>query len=146
MHIRYETGIATLVQFIVTAGLSFVSGLASVISGCTSGANADCVTNAFVSLVLIMLTVAALAVIAVLGYVAQARRSVRLAWLLMLIEAGTALIYLFDAKQSPALIERITNFIALLIALWVGIVAWQLSRLRGGRAVKPRARRRPTIA
>jgi len=141
MRIRYETGIATLVQFAVIAGLSFINGLASIISGCHSGATADCITNAFVSLVLIIMLIVGLGILLALGYAAQARRSARLAYILMAAEAFAAFIFLFDAKQTPSIIERLTNFLSFAVSAWVIFVAWRLSRAKGGRIVAGRSHR-----
>lgn len=144
MRIRYETGIATLVQFAVTAGLSIINGLASVIVGCRGGATADCITNTFVSLVLIILMVVGLGILLALGYAAQARRSARLAYTLIVIEAFVALIFLFDTKQSPGIVERLTSFLSFAVAAWVIFVAWRLSRAKGGRIVDGRRRHHTT--
>jgi len=140
MHLRYETGVATLVQFIITAALTFLTTVISIIGGCTQGTNADCISNALVSLILIILVVFGLGVMMVLGYAAQERRSRRLALFLIGAEAITALVYLFDAKQSPDLIERLTSFVSFLLAIWVVVLAWRLSRAKGGRVVKNRRR------
>ena len=143
MKLRYETGVAALVQFVITIGLSFLNGAASIIGGCLHGFTADCVTNGLSSLILIILIVIALGFLLALGYMAQERRSTSLARLLMGFEAFAALIFLFDAKQSPGVFDRITNFIYFLLAAWVIILAWRLSRSHGGRIVHARARRRP---
>lgn len=144
MRIRYETGIAALVQFVVTTLLTFVSGVDSVVGSCRQGFNADCVSNAFVSLVLIILIVFALGCLLLLGYAAQERRSSFLAKLLLAAEVGIAFIYLFDTKQAPDLIERITNLLSFSLAAWVALVAWRLARSNGGRIVKGRRHQRGT--
>ena len=136
MRIRYETGTATFVQFIIGAGLSFISGVASIIGGCRGAGGADCVSNAFVSLILIILTVTAFGFLLGLGYVAQERRSSRLAALLIGCEAFAMLIFLFDARQSPAVVDKLTNAISFIVAAWVAFVAVQLYRARGGRIVR----------
>lgn len=136
MWIRYETSVATLVQFIVGTGLTFLNGGASIISGCTNGA--DCVSNAFVSLLLIILVIACYATLLGLGYVAQEKRSSRLALLLIGAEAFAALIFLFDAKQAPAIIDKGTNFVSFIIALWVMYIAFNLYRSKGARMVRVR--------
>ncbi|MGI0134150.1 MAG: hypothetical protein ACREBW_04245, partial [Candidatus Micrarchaeaceae archaeon] len=84
----------------------------------------------------------ALAILAIFGYTVQARRSPKLAFILMAVEAGAALIYLFDTKQSPALIDRTTNFLSFALAAWVIWVSWRLARAKGGRIVKPQPRHR----
>lgn len=140
MRIRYETGLATMAQLIIGTAMSFVGGVASIISDCRTQGGADCVSNAFVSLVLVILTVCVYMFLLGLGYTAQERRSRRLAKLLILAEAVVALFYLFDTKQAPALIDRVTNFIACATAVWVAIVATRLARAGGRRVVN---RRRP---
>ena len=138
MRLRYETGVATLIQFIATTLLTIISGIASVISGCTGQNNGDCASNTFVSLLFIILTVISLGVLCGLGYVAQERRSIRLAQLLIAAEGFAALIYLFDTRQSPDIVDRAANFLSFLVAAWVIFIAWQLMRSRGGRIVKRR--------
>jgi ABC-type dipeptide/oligopeptide/nickel transport system permease subunit len=143
MRLRYETGVATLVQFIVTILLTFITSLISIISGCTGGLDAQCVSNALVSLVLIFLIIFALGFLLVLGYAAQERRSSRLAKLLIAAEFLAAFAYIYDAKQTPSALERITNLVSCLLAIWVIVLAWRLARAKGGRVVKIRSRQRP---
>lgn len=141
MRIRYETGLATFVQFIVGAGLSFINGVASIISGCHNANSADCVSNAFVSLILIILTIAAFGFLLGLGYVAQDRRSSRMALFLIGCEVFAMVIFLFDAKHAPSLVDKITNIVSALVAVWVTYVAWRLYRAGGTRIVSARSRR-----
>lgn len=138
MRLRYETGIATLVQFIVGAVLSFVNGGASIIGSCVRSTTADCVSNALVSLILIIMTALAFGALWGLGYLAQERRSARLALLLIGCEGFAALVFIFDAKQSPAIVDRLTNVLSFFVALWVMVVAWRLGRAKGGRIVHTR--------
>lgn len=137
MRIRYETSIATLVQFIVGAVLAFLSNAASIIGGCISN-GADCVSNAFVSLLLVILVVAGYSLLLGLGYVAQEKRSSRLALLLIGCEAFAALIFLFDTRQAPGFIDKVTNALSLVIAVWVAYVAFNLYRAKGARIVRRR--------
>ncbi len=145
MRLRYETGIGTLVQFIVTTALSFLNTIISIVNGCTSGVNADCISNTLVSLILIILIIFALGFLLVLGYAAQERRSSRLARVLIVLEVFAAFIYLYDTQHATSILERITNLVSCLLAIWVIILAWRLSRAKGGRIVKLRSRRRPTV-
>ncbi len=142
MHLRYETGVATLIQFIATIILTFLTTIVAIIGGCTSGFNASCISNALVSLILVILIIFALGFLLVLGYAAQERRSSRLAKFLIAAEALAALIYLYDTQHALSLLERITNLASCLIALWVIVLAWRLARAKGGRIVKVRSRRR----
>jgi hypothetical protein len=142
MRLRYETGIATLVQFVIGVGLSFIGSAASILSGCHRHSAAECASNTLVSLVLIIITAAVLAAIAAFGYVAQERRSTRLALILIGIEGMAALFYLFDAKQSAGLLDRISNLISFLVAGWVVVITIGLAQSRGRRIVSVGRRRR----
>jgi|ERR1017187_25743 ABC-type dipeptide/oligopeptide/nickel transport system permease subunit len=144
MRLRYETGVATLVQFIVTILLTFITTVISIIGSCTGGVNAQCVSNTLVSLILIFLIIFALGFLLVLGYAAQERRSSRLAKLLIVAEFFAAFAYIYDARQTPSGLERFTNLISCILAVWVIVLAWRLARAKGGRVVKIRARRRST--
>jgi hypothetical protein len=145
MHLRYETGIGTLVQFVATTALSFIGALVSIIGGCTGGVNANCVSNTLVSLILLILIIFALGFLLVLGFAAQERRSSRLAKLLIVSEILAAIIYLYDTQHALNILERLTNIASCLLAIWVIILAWRLSRAKGGRIVKVRSRRRPAV-
>jgi preprotein translocase subunit SecG len=142
MHLRYETGVATLVQFIIATAFSFLNGIVAIIGGCHGKSTTDCVSNSLLSLIVIILVVFYFGAVLALGYVAQERRSTNLARLLIAVELFTALVFLFDATHSPEILERITNFVSFLIAIWVIILAWRLSRAKGARIVKSRSRRR----
>ena len=143
MRLRYETGVATLVQFIVATGLGFLGGGASIITGCFGHSAGECVSNSLVSLILIILTVVWLGFLLTLGYVAQERRSWRFAGTLIGAEGLSALIYLFDAKHTNSWLSRITNLVGFVLAAWVIWLALQLVRSRGGRIVRAgRPRRR----
>ena len=138
MHVRYETGVATFVQFVVGVFLSFITGGISIIADCRGTAAGECVSNALVSLILIIIIVAWLGFLLLLGYTAQDRRSSRLAMMLIGAEGLSALIYLFDAKHATDFISRLANVASFLLAGWVIFVAWHLLRARGGRIVKSR--------
>lgn len=141
MRIRHETGIATFIQFVVGVFLSIISGAVSVIGDCIGTSSGECISNAFVSLILIIILVFWLGFLLALGYVTQDRRSPRLAMLLIGAEGLSALIYLFDTMHSPDIISRLTNLVSFLIAAWVIFVAWHILRAKGGRIVKNRTQR-----
>lgn len=134
MKLKYQTGIITFVQFIAGSVLGFANGAVSSISGCTSGGT-DCVSNTLVSLVLIILTALWFGFVAILGYAAQDRRSRRLARLLMLAEAAIAVVALFDILHFPNILSLITSLIDFTLALWVLLLAYRLSKAKGGRVV-----------
>lgn len=142
MRIYHQTTIATIIQFVVGSALSFITGVGSIASGCYGQSSADCVTNTFVSLLLVLLTVGAYGALVAVGYLAQARRSKRLALLLIGLEAGAMVVFSFDAKQSPSTVDRFANLAALAVAAWVAFIAFNLFRSGNSRVVARRAHTR----
>jgi len=136
MRIYHHTSPATLVQLIVGSALTFITGFSSIISGCYGNGSTDCVSNTFVSLLLVLLVISGYGLLAGVGYIAQARRSGRLALVLIGMEACAGVIFLFDAKQSLDLVDRAANLAAFALAVWVAYVAFNLFRSRGTRVVR----------
>lgn len=144
MRFKYETGIITFVQFVVLSLLGIANGLNSVVSTCHNS-SPDCVSNLLVSLIFFLLTTAWFAIVWVLGWAAQDRRSRGLAQLLICAEALIALIALFNAKHHTDILSLLTSLIDLFLAIWVITLAFRLMRAKGGRVVtrqRPRERRR----
>src|SRR5689334_24419757 len=98
MRFRYETGVITLVQFILLSLLGIANGLNSIVSTCRATGH-DCISNMIVSLIFFIITTAWFAFIWILGYAAQERRSRRLAQMLIAAEVAIALIALFNARH-----------------------------------------------
>jgi hypothetical protein len=136
MRVRYQTSVATMVQFIVGAILTFLNSAISIISGCVGNSGTDCVSNTFVSLLLVILIVGAYGLLLTIGYIAQEKRSSSLALLLIAAQTFAALIFLFDARQTPMLIDKATNGLSFVIAIWVAYVAFNLYRAKGARIVR----------
>ena len=131
-----------MIQFVVGILLSFVTGGISVFVGCHNQTAGDCISNTFVSLVLIILIAVGYAILLAVGYLAQERRSTQLAMVLMGLEAFAVLIFAFDAKHAPDPVTFIANLVSLALAIWIIFLAWHLARAKGGRIVH--SRRRPT--
>lgn len=143
MKLRYETAIATLVQFITLTLLGIPNALVSIISTCRSHGS-DCVSNLLVSLIFFLLTAAWFGFVWVLGYAAQERRSKRLARLLIAAEGLIILVALFNAKHHTNWLGLVTSLVDVFLAVWIIILAYRLSKANGGRIVSrtPRARQR----
>lgn len=141
MSIRYHTGTATLIQFI---GLSLLSIINSIIAGIETcrEQGSECVNNTVATFVLFVIIVLIFGFIWVLGYAAQERRSHRLAYLLILIEAGVVFIAVFTVKHPTDVLELITGLAAVGLGLWVMLLAFRLSRAKGGRIISSQRRRR----
>src|SRR4051794_7575424 len=99
MKLTYETGTATLIQFIALGMLNIVNGLESIITTCRHESG-DCVGNILTSIIFYILTVLWFGIVTVIGYTAQERRSKRLAQLLIAAEAIIALIAWFNIKLN----------------------------------------------
>ncbi|MGC1176531.1 MAG: hypothetical protein WA843_00510 [Candidatus Saccharimonadales bacterium] len=146
MTFKYETAVATLVQFITLSLLGIANGVNSVVTTC-HGDKGDCVSNLIVSLIFFILTALWFGAVWVLGYAAQERRSKRLAQLLICAEVLIAMAALFNARHHTDVLSLITSLVDLLLAVWIITLAFRLMRAGGGRVVsrqRGRARRRPT--
>ncbi len=142
VKLTYQTAIACLIQFIILSFLGIANGLNSVVTTCRH-TGSDCVSNLIVSIIFFILTAAWFAAIWLLGYLAQERRSRRLAQLLIMAEVLIALIALFNARHHTDLLSLLTSLIDLALAIWIVTLAFRLMRSGGGRVVtKQRARRR----
>jgi hypothetical protein len=148
VKLRYETGTATLVQFLIIMLLGFIGGIAGIISQCRSSDVASCVQDSVVSLAYILILAGWFGFIAMLGYAAQDQRSHRLAKVLMAAEGLVLLISLFNAKHYPNALGLVTSLIDAALAAWVIILAFRLNRAKGGRitATATRPRRRPSAS
>jgi hypothetical protein len=146
MKLTYQTGVATLIQFIVLGLLNIANGLDSIISTCHH-AGGDCVGNIFSSLIFYILAVSWFGIVWIIGYAAQERRSKRLAQLLIAAEGLISLIAYFnvklDLKYHNGLLSLFTSLVDLAMAIWIITLAFRLMRAGTGRVVtKQRARTR----
>lgn len=141
MKLTYQTGVATLIQFITLSLLGIANGVNSAITTCRAGE--DCIVNMLLSIVFFILTALWFAAIWILGYFAQERRSRNLAFLLMGAEGLIALVALFNAQHHTDILGLATSVIDLILALWIIFLAMRLMRSGGKRITSsPRARKR----
>lgn len=134
MRLIYRTGKATFIQFVSLSLLGIVNTLDSIVTTCSSQSH-NCVSNMVSSTLLFLLTVGFFAFVWALGFNAQERRSWRLALLLIAVESGVILIASFDAVHHTSLLSLLTDIIDDGLAVWVIVLAWRLSRAKGGRIV-----------
>jgi hypothetical protein len=145
VKLKYETGIATLIQFIVLSLLGIPIVFVEIISSC-HGHNNECSTNVFLSPLLFLLKTALYGCIALIGYLAQERRSKHLAWLLVAAEGCVTPFALFNIIHDTNYLTRATSLLDLIFIAWVALLAFRLARSKGGRIVKQsrsRKRQRP---
>jgi len=147
MKLRYETGIATMIQFIVIVLLNFVGAIVSSIGTCHDASTTyDCVSGIGIDVLYVILLAFWFGFVWVLAYAAQDRRDHRLAAILMAAEVMILGVSLFNAKHYPNIIGLITSLVDAAFAIWVLYLAFRLIRAKGGRITTPvtgRARRRP---
>ena len=146
MKLTYETGTATLIQFIALSLLNLANGANSVVTTCTREGS-DCVSNLLVSIIFYILAVIWFGFLWVLGFAAQDRRSKRLAQVLIGAELFVVMIAYFNARHHSDFLSLATSVIDLVLASWVIFLAFRLMRAKGGRVVvRPRRQRRKSIS
>jgi uncharacterized membrane protein YsdA (DUF1294 family) len=145
MRLTYQTGVGTLIQFLLLSFLTLGSQAVSAVTTCSQN-NGDCVSNLITSIIFYILVAIVFGAIWLLGYSVQSRRSKRLAQLLIAIEVVIALGALFSIKISVHQANKnvfalIVSFLVLVLAAWIITLAFRLMRAGGGRVVVARQRR-----
>lgn len=133
LKLKYETGIATSIQFVVVTILNLIDGVASSVSQCTSGSG-SCFGDIALALVYFVLISICFGVLWLIGFAAQDRRSKRIALFLI---AGEGLVFLLSlynlTHHNTSLINSATSFVDLVLSVWVAFLAFRIMRAKGGR-------------
>jgi hypothetical protein len=137
MLLKYQTGIATLVQFITLSFLGIANALNDTVVECRRD-NGDCLGGLLLSTMFFILTALWFGFIWVLGYAAQERRSRRLAQLLIAAEVGVAMIAYFNATHYTNALGLATSVTDLVLAIWIIFLAFRLIRAGENRVVRRR--------
>ena len=145
MKLRYETGIATMIQFIVIGLLNMVYTIVTSVHACVKGQ--ECGSSTVLAIAYFMLLSLWFIFISVLGYAAQNRRSKRLSQMLIMAEGLVAMIALFNSKHYTDIFGLVISLIDVVFAVWIITLAFRLMRSGGGRirvkaTVRSRIRRR----
>lgn len=131
--LRYETGIAATIQFIVITALNFINGVSGTISQCLSS-SASCVSGIITGLLFFLLITILFGGLWLIGFAAQDRRSKRISQLLIIGELLVLLIGLFDLMhRTPSILEAIISLAEIISAAWISWLAFRLMRANGGR-------------
>lgn len=141
MRIRYETGFATLIQFIVMSLFNVATMIGSMIAAC-SGERPNCGESLFLSPLYFLLVVTWFGILAALGFVTQERRSKRLALVLISAELLVLFVASINARGTEDRLSLVTSLVDIALALWVILLAVRLVRSKGGRIVARQVRRR----
>ncbi|GAC1501138.1 MAG: hypothetical protein NVS1B10_05160 [Candidatus Saccharimonadales bacterium] len=135
MKLKYQTAVATLIQFVSLTFLGFLNGLNSIVTTChRDGTN--CVSNLLVSIIFFIFTAIWFGTIWLLGSSAQLTRNKRLAQILILAEAFIALIAFFNARHHTDILSLVTSLIDVLLAVWIITLAYRLMKADGKRITK----------
>jgi hypothetical protein len=141
MRLNYETGTATLIQFIVLGFLNIANAVDSIITTCNHP-GADCVGNLLTSMIIFLLITSWFGVILVLGFGAQERRNKRIAWLLICAELAVIAVACYNIKLNiefhNGLLGLVTSCADVAISIWVISLAYRLIKAGGGRVVRRR--------
>jgi hypothetical protein len=142
VKLTYETGIGTLIQFILVSFYILISQLVSTTSSCIKGSN--CITDLITSIAFFIVAAIGFGAVWLFGSLVQTRRSRRLARLLIVTEALVGLIALYSIKlnsNSHNVTGLIASFGMLLLAGWNISLAFRLMRSGGGRVVARQRKR-----
>jgi hypothetical protein len=146
MRLTYETGTATLVQFIVLGLLNIADALQSIIATCTHSGG-DCVSNLLSSIIFYFLIVIWFGIILMIGFGAQQSRNKRLAVMLILAELAVVVVAAYNIKLDHfgfhnGILSFVTSIIDIILCGWVIKIAFHLITAKGGRVVKRQRRSR----
>jgi hypothetical protein len=146
MRLKYETGLVTLIQFIVMSLLSLANSLNSIIVTCIHESG-QCIENMIPSIILFILIAAWFGFIWILGYTVQERRDRKFTAVLIGAEGMTALIALFSVKHHIDALSLVTSLVDLALSGWVLLLAARIFLAGESRVVshhhgRGRARRR----
>lgn len=144
MKLTYQTGIGTMIQFIVLSFLTLGSQVVSVVTTCNKDGG-NCIGNLITSTIFYILVAVVFGTIWLIGLGAQTRRSRRMAQLLICIEGFIALVALFSVKLSlhgKNLFGLLASLGIFLLAFWIVTLAYRLMKAGSNRAVSGQRRRR----
>lgn len=139
--LRYQTGTASFIQLAVVVLLVVLNNLFTLIDSCKSGG--ECAITALFSMIFIIMTALWFFVLSAIGYAAEERRSRNLAYMLILGQLATIGVAYGFFKHPANWFGMISALVVILLACWVIVLAWRLSKAKGGRIVARPAANRP---
>jgi len=154
MRLKYETGVATLIQFIIASFFILVSQIGSTATSCLKD-HRNCVINTITAIIFFIVVSLVFGAVWFIGYAAQDRRSKRLSRLLICAEGFITLLALFSLKlnlHTHSIPGLVASLGALAMSIWILTLAFRLLRAGGGRVVnhsrsRPRQRiRKPPVS
>lgn len=132
--LKYETGIATSIQFVVLTFLNFLDGTVSSVSQCTKSSGGSCFGDIVLAMLYFLVISICFAALWLAGFAAQDRRSKRIALVLIAGEGMAFLVAVYNlTHRNPSLIGKAASLIDLVLSVWVAYLAFRLVRAKGGR-------------
>lgn len=144
MKLKYETGIATFIQFLAVSLLALANQINSFVVQCIHESS-ECVPAVIPSVGYFILTAILFAGIWTLGWFAQEKRSKWLALGLILVELVVIRGAKLNAENHTDYLSLASSLINIALAIYVIYLAIRLIRSKGGRVVAkqgPRRRRK----
>jgi hypothetical protein len=145
MRLHYQTGTASFIQLAAVMFLIVINNVMAFILACTQ-ASSECAITAMFSLIFIIMAGFWFFGLSALGYAAEERRSSKLAYALIVGQLMT-IAAAFGFFQHPSnWFGALSALVVMVFSAWVILLAWRLSRAKGGRIVyRPRKRLRQTV-
>lgn len=144
MKLRYNTGQATIVQFIAVMLLGFVSSTISLFQAVDSEGSGSFATNLLLTVFILILQALWLGFICVVGFAAQDKRNRSLALLLIGLEGINLAVAFMNIRHPGNPVAFLASLTHILIALYIIWLAYEIYRSRGKRIVS-RARKSPAV-
>lgn len=135
MKLRYNTGQATIVQFIAVMLLGFVSSTISLFQAVDSEGSGSFATNLLLTVFILILQAVWLGFICVVGFAAQDKRNRSLALLLIGLEGINLVVAFMNIRHPGNPVAFLASLTHILIALYIIWLAYEIYRARGKRIV-----------
>ena len=142
LKLKYETGIATTIQFIGLTALNFISAIYTSTNQCMKGSGSgSCVSDIVLEVVYFLVITFWFGFLWMAGFATQDRRSKRIAQFLILAEGLVFLVGLYGiVKHRDSLIGILISLAEIFTSVWVAWLALRLILARGGRVKQIRVR------
>ena len=141
LKLKYETGVAATIQFIIISVLNVIDHISSSINQCLHG-RGGCALDIVGNIVLFMIITVWFGALWLAGFAAQDRRSRRIAQFLILAEGLVFLYGLYETTRHTSILGTVIGLADLITSAYVAWLAFRLMRAKGGR-VRTRRRRHP---
>ncbi len=138
--LKYETGVAATIQFIIITLLNFIKGISGSVSQCLNSSS-GCAGNIVLAIIYFLAITVFFAALWITGFAAQDRRSRKIAGALIGVEFLVLLVGLYELMHhTHSILSVITGIAEVVTSAWISWLALRLIRAKGGR-VRTRSRK-----